>query len=252
MADALAGKKRKREDLLLFFFGSRPFEVRISAGFWLAAAQKLAASFPRLALAAPLSPFVEKELLAEALAKPRIPGAICGTLVREGQQFFAAAGNVRLELIDPWAKEGDLPLRYEYMLRAKLALTLPGTNTMELAAAGTPQLVAAPTFNLKELPLEGILGLLRRLPCAGDYFQRQAIAKLKEDFIALPNRHAGELIVPELVGEISPDEIASQAAAMLGDEAALAVMEDKLRAAAGSPGAGERLAQLILKVGKEV
>lgn len=251
MADALAGKERERENLLLFFAGSRPFQVKLSLGYWLAVAQKIAETAPEYEMALPLSPFVEREVLLEALANPRLPGAKAGFLKQEGEKIFIEAGQTRLLLLDSEQQAGDLPLRYEYMLRAKLAFTLPGTNTMELAAAGTPQLVVAPTFDLKELPLEGILGLLGRLPLAGRYFSKKAIAKLREDFIALPNRHAEEMVVPELAGEILPEEVAHRGLALLDDEGALAEMEEKLRAIAGPPGAGARLAQLILKVGKE-
>ena len=252
MADALSGKEKERENLLLFFLGSRPFQVKSLAGYWLAVAQAVVKAFPQLELAMPLSPFVDKELLTHALANPRVPGAIPGELAAEGERLFVRAGDVKIRLIDPWAEEGDLPLRFEYMLKARLALTIPGTNTMELAAAGTPTVVVAPTFDLKDLPLEGILGLLRGVPFVGKYFEGKALAKLKgEGFLALPNRHAGELVVPELVGKIEPAEVVAEVGKLLTNAKALENMERKLRAVAGPPGAGERFAQLILKVGKE-
>ncbi len=249
MADALAGKVREREDLILFFLGSRPYQVKILAGYWLAVARGLAKAYPQLKLAMPLSPFVQRELLEEALATPRVPGAIAGKLISEGEKQFVRAGDLVIQLLDPWGWEGDLPLRFEYMLRARLALTIPGTNTMELAAAGTPTVVVAPTFDLKDQPMEGILGILGRIPFVGEYFIKKAMAKLKQDFVALPNRHGGELIVPELVGKILPSGVIAQAEDMLTDQELLGTMEAKLRSIAGPSGAAERFAQLILKVG---
>jgi len=251
MADALANKVREREDLILFFLGSRPYQVRILAGYWLAVARGLVKIYPQLKLAMPLSPFVKRELLEEALANPRVPGAIAGRLISEGEKQFVRAGDLVIQLLDPWAWEGDLPLRFEYMLRARLALTIPGTNTMELAAAGTPTVVVAPTFDLKDQPLEGILGILGKIPAIGEYFIKKAMAKLTQGFVALPNRHGGELVVPELVGEILPSQVIAQAEDLLNNPELLGTMEVKLRSIAGPSGAAERFAQLILKVGTE-
>lgn len=251
MADAIAGQKREREPLVLFFPGSRPYQVLLLASYWLRVAKELKAQFPELKFQVPLSPFISEELLAEAFARPQLPGALPGELVREGEELWVQGADLKLHLL-PAEGKGDPPPRFEAMLRASLALTLPGTNNMELAAAGTPHLVVAPTFELKDQPFEGLLGLLSKVPGLGAYFQRRAVAKLKaQPFLTLPNVHAGKQIVPELIGEIEPQEAAAEAGALLGDEGRRREMEEALRAVAGPPGAGSKFAQLILKVGAE-
>lgn len=60
----------------------------------------------------------------------------------------------------------DEPQRYAAMRRAQLAITIPGTNTLELALAGLPSLVLLPLHKPEMLPLEGLWHWLLMLPGA--------------------------------------------------------------------------------------
>jgi lipid-A-disaccharide synthase len=63
--------------------------------------------------------------------------------------------------------------------------------------------------------------------------------------LAWPNLWAGEAIVPELVGPLTPTLVADQAIALLANPAQLQAMGDRLRAVRGEPGAAEKLATLV-------
>ena len=50
---------------------------------------------------------------------------------------------------------------------ADLALTIPGTNTVELSFMGVPMVVTIPLNYPEEIPLEGPAQLLSRVPVLG-------------------------------------------------------------------------------------
>jgi lipid-A-disaccharide synthase len=86
---------------------------------------------------------------------------------------------------------------------ADCALTIPGTNTGEIAASGVPMVVILPTYLGHEVPLPGLAGHVGRLPLIGKmlklYFGYKVLHGLP--LLSQPNRRAGFKIVPELVGE---------------------------------------------------
>jgi hypothetical protein len=53
--------------------------------------------------------------------------------------------------------------------------------------------------------------------------------------LAWPNRHAGRMVVPELVGRLTPGEVARRAVEMLDDGAGLLRMSQELRALYANP-----------------
>jgi hypothetical protein len=67
----------------------------------------------------------------------------------------------------------------------------------------------------------------------------------KRGLLAWPNIVAGRAVVPERVGEITPEQIAAEAANWLDHPQRLAGMQEDLRSLRGQPGAVARLAGLI-------
>jgi len=53
--------------------------------------------------------------------------------------------------------------------------------------------------------------------------------------LAWPNRHAGRMVVPELVGRLTPAEVARSAVQMLDDRPGLIRMAQELRALYATP-----------------
>ncbi|WP_127599751.1 hypothetical protein [Nitratireductor alexandrii] len=130
--------------------------------------------------------------------------------------------------------------------RARLALTLPGSNTAELAALGLPMLVTLPTYWAETSPMPGLAGHIGRLPLAGKYIKRAlGHAYLRTlSFTAHPNRRAGRMVTPEIVGRLTAAQVAAAMLDMLGGD--LAAIETGLRAAMGEPGAARRIAEALV------
>ncbi|CAI5984391.1 unnamed protein product [Closterium sp. NIES-65] len=134
---------------------------------------------------------------------------------------------------------------YSLLSQCSLALTTVGTNTAELAALGVPMVVVLPTLSLELFQggAGGVLGLLPALLPAGPaaaltrFLNASLLRSLP--FLAWPNRWAGREVVPEVVGEVGPGEVAAVAARLLGDAAALEAMGSALRQVASEYGGGK-------------
>ena len=85
----------------------------------------------------------------------------------------------------------------------------------------------------------------------GRPLKRRAVlsASRRAQYIALPNRAAGEAIVPELRSErLAPEEIAAEAKRLLDDPERLEAAASRLVRAMGPPGAARRVAQGALEL----
>ena len=136
----------------------------------------------------------------------------------------------------------------EAMAEADLALTVPDTNTGELAASGVPMVVALPTYLGHEVPLPGIPGHLGRLPVVGRRLKRLfgELRLRRLGLLAQPNVRAGRRVVPELVGEGLQPTMKAELERLL--DADTSALRAELRALMGAPGAARRLAEEIAAV----
>ncbi len=117
------------------------------------------------------------------------------------------------------------------LARSDLVLTIPGTNTLELAMAGIPFAVLLPTHRVDALPAEGVLEWVGRIPGLGRLIKELALPRYlaSRPFLALPNIRAGRIIVPELVGRWTPTEVANRLADLLRHPEERATMATALR-----------------------
>lgn len=125
-----------------------------------------------------------------------------------------------------------------------LAITLPGTNTVQLAVLGIPMLVVLPLNRPERIRTEGLSEWIARVPGLGRAIKGiMAWSFLRHrPAVAWPNRHAGRMIVPEMVGRLDPAAVAGQALALLDDRAALDGMARELRDLYHTPsGVAERM-----------
>ncbi|MEM6741752.1 MAG: hypothetical protein AAF646_16705 [Pseudomonadota bacterium] len=133
----------------------------------------------------------------------------------------------------------------EAIARADIALTIPGTNTGELAASGVPMVVVLPTYLGHEVPLPGIPGHLGRLPLLGRLlkisFGWWRVRKL--GLLAQPNVRSGRMLVPEFVGEGLHASMQDALEALMDQDTT--ALSDELRATMGAPGAAYALASRI-------
>ncbi len=130
-----------------------------------------------------------------------------------------------------------------------MALTIPGTKTIELAALGTPAVAITP-YNAPELvAVNGPLTYLDRLPVVGVPLKRSvamAVAK-RFKFHTQPNMDAGEMVLCEVHGTVTPGRIARVALERYDDAAWLATTGARLeRLYLDHAGAADRMAASIL------
>ena len=282
MLDAVASRETKagmrrrlgmgeKSPLLLLMPGSRPAHFEGMLPFFLRTAELVAQEIPGVKAVLSLSPFIGDGQVAGALR-----GELAGIFGVTGEYYPPEAVADREDKADQANKpdkadEADreagpalsgrlvtgegLPVivsrdRYELMAAADLALTIPGTNTMELSFLGTPMVVTLPLLYPERIPLEGLPGVLGGLPGIGKVLKRRLIPKLlaKTAFTAWPNRLAREYLVPEIRGEVWPKDLAAKTVELLRDEEERQATAARLNAVAGETGAAGRLVELIREV----
>ncbi|HEY9688907.1 MAG TPA: lipid-A-disaccharide synthase, partial [Coleofasciculaceae cyanobacterium] len=140
---------------------------------------------------------------------------------------------------------------WDLLKTCDLCLTTVGANTAELGALARPMLVLLPTQQLDAMRAwNGIPGILANLPGVGSALARliNRLALRRLGMLAWPNIWAGEAIVPELLGNLTPRDVADRAIDLLANPAQLAAMGDRLRAVRGEPGAARKLAEIVAEL----
>jgi lipid-A-disaccharide synthase len=169
------------------------------------------------------SPFLRREALTATLNGERASLEQLGIAVVNGDDLGAAAG-------------------------ADLAVTLPGTNTVQLAVLGVPMLVVLPLDHPGRIRTEGLSEWLARIPGLGGAIKGVMAWRFlrRPHALAWPNREAGRMIVPEMVGRLDPRDVAQRALAMLDDRAGLEATERDLREVYRTPaGVAERMLEVM-------
>lgn len=227
---------------VLLFGGSRDGFALHLIPLMIAVTDLLSQKLPNGRFIWPVSRLLKNETLAAGIA-----GQFSGTLsgasgVRQGNVVLTPSG-ARLELVD----EQD---RYAHMRSADLAITIPGTNTLELGIAGVPALVLLPMNRPELIPLEGPGHWLGLVPLVGKYLKRYAVKLFVEGLnvpVSLPNRIAGEELMVELRGKVQPSTVADRALALLGNPQDLERRRNRLRVAMPKPGAAAALVNHVVE-----
>jgi len=212
------------EYTLAFLPGSRDLFFRFLSPYFLDVAGALATIHPEMTFQVMVSPFISPQLVEQTRA----------TAARAWPQL-----RVRWVLDEMWPA----------LAHSDLALTIPGTSTLELAMAGIPFAVMLPTHHPERIPVEGVLEWIARLPGLGRWIKRGILSHhlATRRFVALPNIRAGKLLVPEWIGRWSPAEVANRLAELLHDAEGRAVMATTLKTMfGGRRGASTTLATRAL------
>ncbi len=143
---------------------------------------------------------------------------------------------------------------YSDLSQCDLALTTVGANTAELGSLSIPMIVVIPTQHILEMEAwDGLIGLLARLPilkwCFG--FLISYLKIRNRGFLAWPNISAKRMVVPERVGNITPNQIALEAIEWLNSPRRLSGQKDDLQALRGKKGATKKFCLEIIKLLKE-
>jgi hypothetical protein len=228
-------------DGIVLFPGSRKHEVENMFPMFVRVALNLRRMLPGVPIAFAGSPFVPDDVVRAALARGGAHalsyGAIAeltedGEIVADGQRFPLLRAALRATA------------------RARLAISIPGTKVIELAALGVPAVVCTP-FNAPELVvIGGPLQYVGKLPLIGTPIKRAAVLSFAARFthFAQPNIDAGKVLDVEIAGTLLPSQVALAAAERWHDTAWCAAAGAELRELyRHQAGAAERMAAFLLE-----
>lgn len=193
------------ERMVVFMPGSRDFEVTYMLPVFLKVIDDITDRLKNVKPFFLKSPYIPGDLIKKALLKGgkiKEAESITGTMVERNIGWairFSGGKEVVLleEGLEYWGEGVDF------------AVTLPGTNTIQLAYRGIPALVVTPLNKLEVIPVEGIIGLLKWFPVIGKGILKGAVLRYLKRFpyAALPNIYENEEIFPELFGVIKTEDI---------------------------------------------
>jgi len=228
-------------DGVIFFPGSRKHEIEQIFPMFVRAALQLRRRLPDVRIAFARSPFTSDAELRSALARGgiRVAYGMPSALAADGASL--EAGGERFAVVKAALRAAQ---------RARLAVALPGTKVIELAALGVPAVVVLPS-NAPELAvINGPLQYIDRLPLVGVPVKRAAAVAVAKRFrfFAQPNIDAGREVDLELRGTQLPSRIAHVAADRYADLTWLAETSATLRDLyAAHAGAAGRMADALLE-----
>lgn len=141
---------------------------------------------------------------------------------------------------------------HHLLAQCRLCITTIGANTAELGALGIPMIVVIPTQQIDAMRAwDGLPGLMANLPWVGFAFAWSFnllmywLYQRKRTLWAWPNIWAGEEVVPEIVRDFTPEDLAQYTCDFLEHPETLAQMQAKLRQLRGEAGAAKKLVALV-------
>jgi hypothetical protein len=249
MVDLPVAETRSETPTIALLPGSKPWKLAQGVPLTLAIAEKIHARNPQTKFLIPVAPTVTQDTLAR-FADPRHNEIITKTgwtrarLVEGDIPYLETPEGLKVELFT------DFPA-HNILSRCHLALTTVGANTAELGALGIPMIVLLPTQQLDAMRTwDGLPGLLANLPGVGSTFAKliNRVMLRKNRLYAWPNLWAGEAIVPELLGQLQPVEVANLVLSWLENPEELGAIRQRLRAVRGEAGAVEKLTEIVAQL----
>ncbi len=225
---------------VLIMAGSRDAFAIHLIPFFIALVDTLATALPGARFVWPVSRMLREDTLAAGIeGRERATlGGMAGR--REGSIIHTPSGAV-LEMVPEES-------RYAHMGAADLAITIPGTNTLELGVAGVPAVVLLPLNRPEIIPLEGVGHWLGLLPLVGRYLKRYAVRLFVEGLkvpVSLPNRFSGEPLMLELSGRLDVAGVARHTLALARDPDELRRRREGLVAYMPARGAARALVRAL-------
>ena len=178
--------------------GSRPEYAKLGFHFMLDVAVRLLAEHPTGQVLLPVSPFLDRRLVTEALDERRESWREAATgdilLVRNGERIRFVFGN-----------------SHDVLAVTDVAAVLPGTNNLQCAALGTPFIVMLPLNWIEYIPFEGLLGLLYPRFFPFSWLKKYVVTWLsgRIPYLSMVNRMAGRMLATEIRAIIDPPMIAA-------------------------------------------
>ncbi|CAD5979311.1 hypothetical protein PCC9214_04494 [Planktothrix tepida] len=228
--------------------GSKAAKLTQGIPLTLAIVEYLHQKRPQIRFIIPVAPTLDLQTLARFADPQYNPiiakfGGISAQLHLGDPAYLETQNGIKIELYTSFPA-------YDLLSNCQICLTTVGANTAELGALAVPMIVLLPTQQLDAMrSWDGIPGILANLPGLGSIFAKiinQFVLKQGKLF-AWPNIWAKQEIVPELVGELQPEDIANLVLNYLDHPQQLEAMGQRLRQVRGKPGAAQKLATIIIK-----
>jgi len=228
-------------DGVIFFPGSRKHEIEQIFPMFVRTAVQLRRRLPGVPIAFARSPFTTDAELGAALARGGVRRAYGLPSVLAADGASLEAGGERFAVVKAAMRAAQA---------ARLAVALPGTKVIELAALGVPAIVVTPSNAPELVVINGPFQYIDRVPLVGVTVKRAAAVAVAKRFrfFAQPNIDAGREIDHELRGTQLPSRMAHVAAERYADLAWLAEASAGLRSLyAAHAGAAGRMADALLE-----
>ena len=250
------GDKEGGEDLVVGFLpGSKSAKLMQGVPLCLAIADYLKTLKPNIKFIIPVAPTLELDALG-SFANPEqnslitklgwVSGELISTNTEQEIPYLLTSGGTKVDLLT------EFPA-YNSLLKCQLCVTTVGANTAELGSLAIPMLVLLPTQQLDAMrSWDGIPGILANLPLIGSVFAKLInwLVLRQKRLFAWPNIWAKSEIVPELVGNLDPKEIAEKIVNYLENPEELTQIRDRLIAVRGNRGASQKIASIVKKMTK--
>ncbi|MBD2079635.1 lipid-A-disaccharide synthase [Leptolyngbya sp. FACHB-17] len=231
--------------------GSKPSKLMQGVPIMMAIAEEIQRDRPQAQFVIPVAPTLDLPTLAKYAdpeQNPIVPlmGNVSGELIQGDRLILKTQNGVAIEL---WQSRNEerVPV-YEVLSQCQLCITTVGANTAELGSLAVPMIVILPTQQLDAMrSWDGLLGLLVNLPGVGSSMAKliNSMMLKRLGLLAWPNIWAKEMIVPELIGKLKPQEVADLAIDYLEHPEKLDQMRDRLRRVRGEPGAAKKLVAIV-------
>jgi lipid-A-disaccharide synthase len=237
--------------------GSKPMKLSLGVPLCLAIAEQIHQTHPEIRFVIPVAPTLDLPGLAN-FANPAQNPTIAQLHWGQAELVMPHPSENLPHLKTPSGLQVELWTAfpaYEVLTQCALCLTTIGANTAELGALAVPMIVLLPTQQLEIMRAwDGLPGLLVNLPGVGRWFAKliNRLALRRIGLLAWPNIWAQAEIVPELVGQLQPAEVAAQVLKLLAHPEQLQQMSSRLRQARGEPGAAAKLVQIVVEELKAV
>ena len=230
--------------------GSKGMKLRLGVPLFLGVADELARQLPTAKFRFALAPTVSLTQLLE-FARPseamvKLQGTTATLLELPHQRpILRTPQGTMVELYQ------EFPAHDLYR-QTDVCVTTAGANTAELAALHVPMVMVMPTNIADAMQAwDGLVGLMIRLPVVGNLLVRlvnllaaRAIHR-EGKFLAWPNIWAKREIVPEMVQEVIPADIATVVMDLLADPSRLIRIREDLRQVCGESGAARKLVAIL-------
>lgn len=236
-------------DGVLFMPGSRGHEVEQMIPMFFTAALLMHREDPNLSIAFGISPFNKLSEIRAAMMAGGDP------------RVFAQRGTVIEDESGAWLSTIDGDIRFPVVRNAlaaakqsRLAVTIPGTKVIELAAIGKPVIAISP-FNMPEIvTINGPLQYIDRIPFVGIPLKRTVVMAYarRHRFHTQPNMDAQGMLVEEVHSTVTPGRIARMTLDRIADTAWLESHAQALAALYREHvGAAGRMARSLLSLSGE-